>query len=471
MWARLARVADKILIALAIGWCVMRFVGLGAVPVGLCTDELLAGLHVECLAQTGKSADEKPWPLFANGLGGGLYTPVYLYSLLGWTRVFGSSPVALRGMTAAFSVLTIVGLWLLARRLVDRRAAWLVAVAAALSPWSFQVARLSTDGPVAPAFLVWGVYLFLRSPRLPWAAAGGVVLALAAYTYPPLRVQVPLLTLFLLLVMRRGLRAPRVAVFLGSMALTGVPLVLRLLDGTLMGRSSALSIFTPDYVQANRGRLGPVTFMVKQLLENMFEHLRPSYLFFTGDPNIRHSTQVMGELGWLDIAALACFVTVVAGVIVAAFRPRVVRAAPPSQRWLVAAAAVAAGAFGTLPAAMCWEGLPHAVRSMGAWPAVALFSGVSLSIIWSRSPLVPVAALLLALAQTAHFFPYYFRVYPKESYAAWNSELREAADTRDLAQFSRAARQYPDLEFRYYLLRNFGETCVSSREVARRIMK
>jgi 4-amino-4-deoxy-L-arabinose transferase-like glycosyltransferase len=457
------RLAEIGLCALAVGWCVLRFVGLNKVPYGLSTDETLSGLHVICLAQTGQSADGKPWPLFATGIAEGLYSPGYLYLLLGWTRLFGTSEAAIRGMSGAVSILAIAGIGLLARRFAGARAARLAMVAAALSPWSLQLAKLAVDGPMAPMFLVWGVYFFLRSPRLPWAVAGGVAMAMAAYSYSPVRVQVALVTLLLLVVERKRLTPARLAGFLGSMMVVGFPLARGLLDGTLMARAKALSIFTDDYVQAHKGELGRTAFLAKQILENLFEHLRPSYLFFTGDANIRHSTQIMGELGWLDILALVCLGLTVGAIVYRAFRPAAGPGEPPSRNWLLAGAAVLGAAFGTLPAALCWEGLPHALRSMGAWPAVGLFTGASLSAVWSRSKLVPVVALALALGQTAHFVPYYFKVYPKTSFSGWDGELRAAAESHDRARFAAVAAPYPELGYRYYLIRDFGYTCASSR--------
>src|SRR6185312_9603487 len=138
---RLDRWAEVGIMIVALGWCAMRFIGLEKVPYGLSTDETLAGLHVICLAQTGASADGHPWPLFATGIAGGMYTPAYLYTLLAWTRLFGTSIGA------------VVGLALLARRVGNGRAARLAVAAAALSPWSFQWSRLAVDDPMAPALL------------------------------------------------------------------------------------------------------------------------------------------------------------------------------------------------------------------------------------------------------------------------------------------------------------------------------
>jgi 4-amino-4-deoxy-L-arabinose transferase-like glycosyltransferase len=408
--------------------------------------------------------------MFANGHGQGLYTPTYLYTLLVWTRLFGASIVSLRALSATFSIGAMLGIWLLVRRIVDARAAALAVVAAALSPWSFQVARLAVDAPMAPMLLVFAVYLFLRSPRAPWAAAAGVVMVLAAYTYPPTRVQAPLLVIFLLVVERARLDKARVAAFVGAMALTAAPLAIRLWSGQLMARSQASWIFSAEYIKANHGQLSTPIFLLKQVLENLFEHLRPSYLFFTGDANLRHSTQIMGELGWLDILALACFLLAGLFTLARAFRPQPGESTvPPSRVWLVAVCAIVAGACGTLPTALCWEGLPHALRSMGAWPAVAVFTGSVLSVAWRRWPLVRLVVVVLALGQTAYFVPYYYRVYPKKSYGWWGDDLRAAADTRDPAAFAAVAREWDALGYRYYLTQMFGETCLQSRDHAARI--
>ena len=457
---------------IAAGWCVMRCVGLGEVPAGLSTDETLSGLHVACLGEAGVSADGTPWPLFAKGISQGVYTPTYLYSLLAWTRVFGIWPAGIRGFSAFVTLLAIAGIGLLVRRMAGARAARLAVVAAALSPWSFQIARLAVDAPMAPMFLVWGVYLFVRSPRPAWAAAGGIALALAATTYPPLRVQVPLVTLLLLFVERQRLTRVRVGALFGAMLVASLPVLVRMLQGDLLARSKELSIFNINYIKQHQGELPTAVFVVKQLMENLLDHLRPSYLFFTGDANIRHSTQIVGEMGWLDILALICFVATMVTIVVRAFRADGAPGRPLSRNWLIALAAIAAGTFGTLPSALCWEGLPHAFRSIGTWPAIAVFTGVSLSAVWSRHRIVPIAALILAIAQTVHFVPYYYGDYPKKSFDAWDGPLRAAARARDPVRFGEEVRKvrYDEVEFRYYLMLYFGDTCVSSRGNAERIL-
>jgi 4-amino-4-deoxy-L-arabinose transferase-like glycosyltransferase len=472
-WSYLGECYDRCitiaLVTLTIGWCVMRLVGLELSPVGMSPDEGLAGLHVQCYAETGKSADGSSWPHFAEGLGGGLYTPFYLAILFGWTRIFGISLGSLRAMSGLFSVLAIVGLWFLARRLTNTRTALLVVLAAALSPWSFQLSRLSTDAPAMPAFLVWGTYLFLRSTRATSASLGGIVLGIAAYTYPPARVHVPLLVLLLLVLERKRLSPVRLLAFLGAMVVLCLPLIDLLLSGTLMHRAKGLSIFTGSYVQQHRADLSAPAFMVKQLLENLHEHLRPSYLFFTGDPNLRHSMQRIGELGWLDVLAVAVAASALGVVVFRSIFARSDACSPSSPLWRLMAVSALAGAFGTLPAAMCWEGLPHAYRAIGTYPCLALFTGACLSAIWKRSRIVPAVVLGLAAAQTLYFFPYYFGAYRIRSYDMFDGSLRDAAEQRNFPKFERVAKTFPELGIRYHLVHYFGHSCASSLQEAQRI--
>ena len=191
---------------------------------------------------------------------------------------------------------------------------------------------------------------------------------------------------------------------------------------------------------------------------------------FTGDPNLRHSTQRIGELGWLDTFAVFVAAAAIGVALVRALRGRLAIEDLNSVRlWRILPAAALAAVFGTLPAALCWEGLPHAYRSIGVYPCVALFTGACLSLVWGRTRLVPVVVLALAVGQTVTFLPDYFGDYRNRSAEAFDAPLKEAAERGDKAEFERLAKPYPTLGFRFYLMRNFGYDCVSSQTEADRI--
>jgi 4-amino-4-deoxy-L-arabinose transferase-like glycosyltransferase len=174
---------------LALGWLVLRFVGLEHSPPGFYGDEVRAALNMICIGETGASAYGERWPAFVRGAGGGFYTPPFLYFGALWAELFGYSIASFRAIAAFFSVLTIVALYGWVRRAAGHEIAAWSAFVAALSPWSFQFSRIAWDPPLAPAFLVLGLWAWLNARAVPAGLLSGALVALAMYAYPPTRIR------------------------------------------------------------------------------------------------------------------------------------------------------------------------------------------------------------------------------------------------------------------------------------------
>ena len=170
----------------------------------------------------------------------------------------------------------------------------------------------------------------------------------------------------------------------GALVMVFCPIVLRVARGIDTKRMMYVSIFAPDWLKEHRGDMGSARYFFMTFFDNLWLHLRPSDLFGIGDPNLRHSAHIVGQLSPLDILAVILAVAGFSWVALLSVRQMSQRTAPrwphldESEQMLVAVAlsSIVAGMFATLPAALTWEGLPHALRSIGAWPFVALFSGL-----------------------------------------------------------------------------------------------
>jgi len=57
-----------------------------------------------------------------------------------------------------------------------------------------------------------------------------------------------------------------------------------LLDGKINGRMEGVAIFGSEWLKNNRGNSSRAAFVLITFLDNVLAHLRPSYLFFSGDP-------------------------------------------------------------------------------------------------------------------------------------------------------------------------------------------
>lgn len=459
------RPIDGILLLIAVGCIVVRFVGLEYAPPAMWIDEWVGASHIGCMAQSGQSGVGERWPLFVVARGGGFVTPVYLYFGALWVRIFGVSPASMRAISAFFVVLTIAGLGLLARRLGGPRLGFWSLVLASLSPWSFQFSRVAWDPPLAPAFVVWGCYFWLLERPVLGGTLAGIMAAFAMYSYPPQRIQVPLLfsCLFFITFRATATYARRSVAFGTCSALLVIPLIRQMLSPAFLERGDSLAIFAQKYLAEHQGQASSSRFIVQTFLDNIVQHLRPSFLFISGDPNIRHSTQSFGELGLLEIFALFL------GVWCIASGARGASAATPRRgthdrrsAWI----AVAGMLTGIIPAALTWEGLPHALRAIGAWPFFPLLGAIVLTGCERSWVQLRKVALVIAATHVVLYGWSYVMVYPQLSRDAFTTTLFQSGirwTQLPAGEKARLARDEAEL-VRYALMVNGTHHCVEAEQ-------
>jgi hypothetical protein len=472
LWGR-AGALDVVLLAVGVALLATRFVALELSPPGFYVDEFLGALHVICLSQTGHSSSGQAWPLFAEGGAGGFYTPVFLYLGAAWIRLFGTSIYAFRALAAFAGTVTVLGATAVAKRIGGPRFAFWTFVLACLSPWGFQFSRIAWDPALYPAFLVWAVYFWLGGRRtILEGALAGALFAGALYSYPPARIQGPLLFAALLVGDWSRLRWQKLVGFGLSAATLLAPLAVRYGDPGFRGRGASLAIFSDEFLQAHRGHWPPWFAFIRSLFDNVTAHLRPSFLFLGGDENLRHSTQYFGELGLLDAFALGMGLALLTAVVREQIHPR-----DPDTPLAAAAAATTLVRYfglacigilsGILPAALTWEAIPHALRSIGAWPFFSLLGGGLLVLAEARWRAARAAGCAIAVLHATLMFFVYFRLYPSLAKDAFSGSLHDAfARTSGFGPGDKASlisREQPE-GIRYYLISNLNYDCTSSSQ-------
>ena len=432
----------------------MRFVGLDASPPGFWIDESAHAMNAICLEQTGHDAQGVRLPLFSSAIQE-FTPPTLLYSEAAWSRVFGHSIRSLRSLAATVNVLTIAGLFLIGALLFDERAGLFMALAGAISPWSFQFSRIAWDPPLAPCFLVLGVYFFLRAETRLTAGLAALGFSLASYAYGPARLQVPLVLALLIILKRRVSRLSWswLGILALVMAIVMVPLIRGELTGALMGRFNTMSVFHATTSVGSALAL---------FASNVLSHFSVNFLVLHGDTNLRHSTGFGGQMDWLDVLTV--------GTGLALFVAAVVRRRPWGLgRFEAVLVFLMLGYLaGVAPAAMTTDGIPHALRSIGCWPFLAMIVGL---ILWRLDRLFQ-PAVYAALAVAALFFVAYtqdyFVNYPSRSSTAFQAAAKDYAEATqrrggDWQQFKALFAPDVALNGRYYAVEYGGETCESSR--------
>ena len=170
-----------------------KFFGLEYTPPGFYVDEVAGVVQALCLLQTGRDFYGDFLPLFAPGVNDAFYTPAYLYGQAAWAALFGNSIFAFRAFIAFISALTIGLLYAWIKNESSKKIALYVAFAATIMPWSFHFSRIAWDPPLGVFFLIAALWANRRFANAFLTAA---LLTLAAYSYSPLRIAIPLIWLF-----------------------------------------------------------------------------------------------------------------------------------------------------------------------------------------------------------------------------------------------------------------------------------
>jgi 4-amino-4-deoxy-L-arabinose transferase-like glycosyltransferase len=304
-----------VLSALAILAAALLFVRITKNPPGFYIDESSIAYNAHLIAQTGCDENGIRWPLYFRAFGD-YKNPVYIYALASVFRVTGPNILAARLLSAIFVALAAFILGLLALRLTRSRiVALLTVIFALLTPWLFEVGRVTMEVALYP--LACGLFLLcLRraSAKDKWSAGDAVsiaaTLALLTYAYSIGRLFAPLLALGLGFFWTRDRWRSLLAAACAYLALVTPIILFSIKHPTAL--VERFSIIT--YLKPNIGFGEAVSEFAKHLLAN----LNPWRLLVTGDPNPDQVVHVFGTPHFLA----PVLVFAIAGLVAAVRRAR-----------------------------------------------------------------------------------------------------------------------------------------------------
>ncbi len=478
---------------------VTRFIDLDKSPPGFHVDEMGAAVTSYCLATEGVDAKGISYPVFSDLNYGSPKPPTYIYPMALWLKVFGLSRASVRALSAMFIVLSILGLFIFGRLTVGWSYGLWAAFFASISPWIWTFSRIGYESSSCVTYLIWAMVFIACGPRTLYMIAAGFFLSCAMYAYPPMRVHVPLMLPFLIWygTKKLNLKFKHFSIFFLSLFAFSIPLIIKVLNGSLQQRFNELSIFAPEYWKTLGINHPGVWDYAYLFFNNMLKHFQPNFLFLHGDQAIVHSTQFSGEICWLGI------LTLIAGIIWILFkllpcvsypRKRVSRISEvnssgnldehktgcptktfghdntkknPSPLFLFANIVI-----GIVPAALTYDGSPHALRSIGAWPFVILTLALIMYTISRDWPIMLPLGVITGMLFSFFYLKDYFQVYPKKSWGmfnTWSTEQAQAAKSeKDWLKFM-IVNYGKDLNVRYYLMEREGVGCFESATIWEKI--
>lgn len=148
---------------LALG-AILRLAYLGAIPAGMHQDEAFVAWNAYALLHDGMDSAGHMFPVYMADWGDG-HSAMYCWLLLPLLALNGGqvTSVISRLPQAIVAILTIWTVYLLLKRMFGVKAALWGEFLLAVCPWHIMMSRWGLDANLAPGFLIFGFYFFIRS--------------------------------------------------------------------------------------------------------------------------------------------------------------------------------------------------------------------------------------------------------------------------------------------------------------------
>ena len=381
------------------------------VPTGLTVDEASFGYNAALLSQTGRDERGIANPFFVLYVKGNDWRqPLTQYYLTGLFKIFGSSVFMLRFSSVMIAVLSVFGVYLLAKLIMKEVPALVAATAFALAPLITIQAHLGLDNIMPVPFVILWLFSLKKyhdKRSLIWLCISAIAIGTSFYSYKGMRAIAPvwiiLTSVWLLIDLLKKKTSPKdLIVFLISVSpfFLIIPGLERQYPGALLGNSN------------------PVIDNVYQFFSPFLSSFDPSFIFIRGDITDFHST---GKHGMLLLASLPL---IVAGFYAAASSKE------GFQKFILLALFTGPILYGMV-------GSEHRFsRLLALIPIFALLAGLGWEWFWQNHHRwlkgLSMIVVLLMVVNYADFISYYWNKYPSTTF----NLLGEMDYYREVARFS-----------------------------------
>lgn len=167
----------------------------GEVPGGLNQDEAFAGYEAWSLLHGGMDTAGYHFPVYLTVWGSGM-NALESYLMIPFIALFGLKPWVIRLPQLVVALLSLWCVYLLGRRLWGERAGLICLLLTALCPWHVLLSRWGLESNLAPGFLLFALYFFLRGlDDARWYPLSALFYGLSLYAYATIWPFVPLILL------------------------------------------------------------------------------------------------------------------------------------------------------------------------------------------------------------------------------------------------------------------------------------
>ncbi len=189
------RVEDILFMLIMVTGIFVRIFRFGSLPDGINQDEAFAGYEAYSLLRYGKDSFGYSFPVYLTTWGSGMNV-LNSYLMIPFIAIFGLKTWVIRMPQLIVAIFTLMVCYLIMKRLFNERAGLIAMFIMAIVPWHIMLSRWGLESNLAPGFLMFGFYFFIRGmENQKFYIVSALMYGLSLYSYATIWPFVPLIVL------------------------------------------------------------------------------------------------------------------------------------------------------------------------------------------------------------------------------------------------------------------------------------
>lgn len=181
--------------ALMVVGVAVRVIGFGSIPGDINQDEAFAGYEAYSLLHYGVDSAGYHFPVYLYAWGSGM-SALNTYLMMPFMALFGPEIWVIRMPQVIVSCLTLWVVYLLIKEMYHEKAALFSLFLLAVCPWHITMSRWGLDANLAPGFLIFGLYFYVRGlENSKFLMLSALMYGLSLYCYATIWAVVPFIVL------------------------------------------------------------------------------------------------------------------------------------------------------------------------------------------------------------------------------------------------------------------------------------
>jgi 4-amino-4-deoxy-L-arabinose transferase-like glycosyltransferase len=393
-------------------------------------DEIDAGYQSYSLMETGRDYKGHLLPLYAQSFSE-WRAPMMMYFMTPFIKVFGLNELGVRGFSAFFGILSLLGFYCLLIKIgINKKLSLMALFLTAILPWHIQYSRSGFELTLMSSFIIWGIYFlidYLSKHKIYKLFLSALLLSLSFYTYNTSNIYVPLLIILIFgsrkLITKEKIVKPAFKL-LFIMFILSLPILYQIFWGQASERFQKVSLFNNDSLiseindyrnQQNNTFLSKVfynkyVYSAKKISANYLNAFSSDFLFGMGDVTFRHSLHKVGNLFWVYLVFLitgfVCFIKK--------------RKKSFGDFFMLGFLFIS-----PIPSSLTIDGAYHATRLFLMIFPLCYFAAIGFSKIFEYKKIIGIILAFVLFFEFAYFQSYYWGSYKLDSWRWWQSGYKE----------------------------------------------